>query len=214
MINPRGRDTESFVEEAQKAVAAQVKLPTGYYTTWSGTFKNLQEARAKLTVLAPLAMLLVLMMIYAAFQNVYQTALIFLCAPLALVGGVLGLMLNGLPFSISAGVGFIALSGIAVLNGVVLMSYLNDLQRQGLRGTQLITKGALLRLRPVLMTALVDVFGFLPMMLSRGIGSEVQRPLASVVIGGIVSSTLLTLLLLPALYSLFEKQMMSPKAAE
>ncbi len=207
MINPRDRDTESFVLEAQKAVVDQVKLPPGYYVEWGGTFKNLQTARSRLLVLAPLALILVLMMIYAAFKNVYQTALIFACVPLALVGGVLGLLFNGLPFSISAGVGFIALSGIAVLNGVVLVNYFNDLHTQGLQGEALIKKGTLLRLRPVLMTALVDIFGFLPMMLSHGVGSEVQRPLASVVIGGIVSSTLLTLLVLPALYSIFERYM-------
>jgi heavy metal efflux system protein len=207
MINPRGRDTESFVKEAQRAVAEQVKLPAGYYVEWGGTFKNLQTARQRLLLLSPLALFLVLAMLYAAFQNEFQTALIFLCAPMALVGGVLGLLLNGLPFSISAGVGFIALSGIAVLNGVVLMNYFNDLQKQGLSGEALVKKGTLLRLRPVLMTALVDIFGFLPMMLSSGVGSEVQKPLASVVIGGIFSSTVLTLAVLPALYLTFEKQM-------
>lgn len=207
MINPRGRDTEGFVEEARARVEKEVKLPVGYYTEWGGTFKNLQTARERLVILAPLALFMVLFMIYAAFKNAYQTALIFVCVPLALVGGVLGLMLNGLPFSISAGVGFIALSGIAVLNGVVLMNYFNHLHRQGLRGSELVEKGTLLRLRPVLMTALVDVFGFLPMMLSSGIGSDVQRPLASVVIGGIVSSTCLTLAVLPALYRIFEAKM-------
>jgi cobalt-zinc-cadmium resistance protein CzcA len=212
MINPRGRDTEGFVEEAQAKVAAEVKLPTGYYTEWGGTFRNLQTARSRLIVLAPLALLMVLLMIYAAFKNIYQTALIFVCVPLALVGGVLGLMFNGLPFSISAGVGFIALSGIAVLNGLVLMNYFNELRRQGVGGDELVKKGTLLRLRPVLMTALVDVFGFLPMMLSSGIGSDVQRPLASVVIGGIASSTILTLAVLPALYRMFEKQMEPYKA--
>ena len=206
MINPRGRDTEGFVLEARKAVEAQVKLPSGYFTEWGGTFKNLQTARARLLVLAPLALLLVVMMIYAAFKNVYQTALIFLCVPLALVGGVLGLILNGLPFSITAGVGFIALSGIAVLNGVVLVNYFNELYEQGLKGNELILKGTILRLRPVLMTALVDIFGFLPMMLSMGVGSEGQRPLASVVIGGIVSSTLLTLFVLPTIYLMLEKK--------
>jgi cobalt-zinc-cadmium resistance protein CzcA len=212
MINPRGRDTESFVEEAQKAVASQVAIPTGYYTEWGGTFKNLQTAKRRLSVLIPLALLLVLFMIYTAFKNVYQTALIFVCVPLALVGGVLGLILNGLPFSISAGVGFIALSGIAVLNGVVLVNYFNELSSQGLHGDALVRKGTLLRLRPVLMTALVDVFGFLPMMLSNGIGSDVQRPLASVVIGGIISSTTLTLIVLPALYRLFESHLTTRKA--
>lgn len=209
MINPRGRDTESFVEEAQKKVAKAVKLPEGYYTEWGGTFKNLQTARDRLLILAPLALLLVLLMIYMAFKNIYQTGLIFMCIPLALVGGVLGLMFNGLPFSISAGIGFIALSGIAVLNGVVLVNYFNELQRQGLKSDELVKQGTLLRLRPVLMTALVDVFGFLPMMLSHGIGSDVQRPLAAVVIGGIVSSTCLTLAVLPALYRMFEKYMVT-----
>lgn len=213
MINPRGRDTEGFVKEAQKAVAEKIKLPTGYYLEWGGTFRNLQQAKSRLLVLAPLALLLVLMMIYTAFKNVTQTAIIFLCIPLALVGGVLGLILNGLPFSISAGVGFIALSGIAVLNGVVLINYFNELQRQGLRGNALIKKGTMLRLRPVMMTALVDVFGFLPMMLSSGIGSEVQKPLAAVVIGGIISSTLLTLLVLPAIYSYLEKKIILEEKA-
>jgi heavy metal efflux system protein len=205
MINPRGRDTESFVREAQRVSAAEVPLPTGYYVEWSGTFQNLIEARKRLIVLAPVALLLVLMMIFAVFKNIAQTVIVFLCVPMALVGGVLGLMGNGLPFSISAGVGFIALSGIAVMNGVVLMSYINELRREGMRGAEVARKAALLRLRPVMMTALVDVFGFLPMMLSSGIGSEVQKPLASVVIGGIVSSTALTLLLLPAAYVLLER---------
>lgn len=206
MINPRGRDTEGFVNEAKALVDKEIKLPEGYYTEWGGTFKNLQTAKSRLIVLAPLALILVLMMIYAAFKNVLQTVLIFSCIPLALVGGVMGLIFNGLPFSISAGVGFIALSGIAALNGVVLINCFNDLHREGFSGDDLIQKGTLLRLRPVLMTALVDIFGFLPMMLSSGIGSEVQRPLASVVIGGIVSCTLLTLIVLPSLYGIFENK--------
>ncbi len=207
LVNPRGRDTESFVLEAQKLVAEKVKVPPGYYLQWGGNFKNLQESRSRLLVLAPLALLLVLFMIYAAFKNIAQTFLIFSCVPLALVGGVLGLISLGLPFSISAGVGFIALSGIAVLNGVVLLGYFNSLQLEGLSGDELVKKGSRLRLRPVLMTALVDIFGFLPMVLSSGVGAEVQKPLASVVIGGIVSSTLLTLVVLPTLYRIFEKHM-------
>jgi cobalt-zinc-cadmium resistance protein CzcA len=209
MINPRGRDTESFVKEAEAIVEKSIQLPPGYYLEWGGNFKNLQEARARLLILTPIALLLVLIMLYAAFKNVYTTGLIFSCVPLALVGGVLGLILNGLPFSISAGVGFIALSGIAVLNGVVLVHYFNDLRKEGLTGESLVQKGTSIRLRPVLMTALVDIFGFLPMMLSSGVGAEVQRPLASVVIGGIISSTLLTLVVLPTLYCLFEKRMAS-----
>lgn len=206
LINPRGRDTESFVEEAQKKVAEAIKLPAGYYMEWGGNFKNLQEAKGRLGLLAPLAILMVLLMIYAAFRNVLETGIIFVCVPLALVGGVLGLIVSGLPFSISAGVGFIALSGIAVLNGIVLVNYFNDLRKRGLTGARLVTEGTSLRLRPVLMTALVDVFGFVPMAISTGIGAEVQKPLAVVVIGGIISSTILTLVVLPVLYLALEKQ--------
>jgi heavy metal efflux system protein len=206
LINLRGRDTESFVDEAKAKVDSAVQLPEGYYMEWGGNFKNLQEARTRLLILAPLALLLVLMMIYAAFKSVAQTALIFICVPLALVGGAVGLLLNGLPFSISAGVGFIALSGIAVLNGVVLVNYFNQLKARGIKGIEVIKQGTLIRLRPVLMTALVAIFGFVPMMLSTGVGAEVQRPLASVVIGGIVSSTILTLLVLPLLYWLLDRQ--------
>ncbi len=205
LINPRGRDTEGFVQEAQEKVAAEVQLPAGYYLEWGGNFKNLKEAKSRLALLAPIALLLILLMIYAAFRNVLETALIFLCAPLALVGGVLALMIKGLPFSVSAGVGFIALSGIAVLNGVVMVNYFNQLRTEGMKGEDLVRKGASLRLRPVLMTALVDIFGFLPMAISTGMGAEVQRPLATVVIGGIISSTLLTLIILPSLYFALEK---------
>jgi cobalt-zinc-cadmium resistance protein CzcA len=204
LVNLRGRDTESFVEEAQAAVEKAVQMPRGYYIQWGGNFKNLQEARSRLLILTPIALIVVLMMIYAAFGSVGQTILIFLCVPFALVGGVISLMLNGLPFSISAGVGFIALSGIAVLNGVVLVNYFNQLKLEGKSGKDLVVTGTLIRLRPVLMTALVAIFGFVPMMLSTGVGAEVQRPLASVVIGGIISSTILTLFVLPILYSIFE----------
>ena len=208
LINPRGRDTESFVEEAKVKVTAQVNLPPGYYMEWGGNFKNLNEAKMRLSILGPIALLLLLLMIYAAFRNVVETALIFLCVPFALVGGVIALMISGIPFSVSAGVGFIALSGIATLNGVVLVNYFNELRRRGHTGSALVLNGASLRLRPVLMTALVDVFGFLPMMLSTGMGAEVQRPLATVVIGGILSSALLTLIVLPVLYTLFENQIL------
>lgn len=207
MINLRGRDTESFVNEAQKVIKDSVKIPAGYFIEWGGNFKNLQEAKSKLLIFAPLALLLVLMMIYVAFKSVFQTLLIFCCVPLALVGGVLSLLIGGLPFSISAGVGFIALSGVATLNGVVLMNVFNDLRKQGLVGLELIRKGTSLRIRPVLMTALVAIFGFVPMVLSTGLGAEVQKPLATVVIGGLISSTFLTLIVLPILYLLFESKM-------
>ncbi|MCM0606510.1 MAG: efflux RND transporter permease subunit [Xanthomonadaceae bacterium] len=207
LINPRGRDTESFVHEAQKLVSERIKLPEGYSLEWGGDFKNLISARERLMVVTPVVLLLVILVIYMAFQNWFQTFLVFSCAPLALVGGVIGLMLKGLPFSISAGVGFVALTGIAVLNGVVLMNYFNDLKAKGKSGGDLVKEGTLIRLRPVLMTALVDVFGFLPMMLSTDVGAEVQQPLATVVIGGVISSTALTLLVLPTLYVMFEKRM-------
>lgn len=207
LINLRGRDTESFVAEAQSAVAKEVKLPDGYYFEWGGNFKNLEQARSRLMILAPVALILVLMMVYAAFGSVAQTLLIFGCVPMALVGGVIGLMLNGLPFSISAGIGFIALSGIAVLNGVVLVNFFNQLKAEGKTGKELVLSGTLVRLRPVMMTALVAVFGFIPMMISTGIGAEVQKPLASVVIGGIISSTILTLIVLPVVFSRFESRM-------
>jgi cobalt-zinc-cadmium resistance protein CzcA len=203
LVNLRGRDTESFVNEAQIKVNEKIKLPEGYYFNWGGNFENLQNAKSRLFLLTPIALVLVLMMIYAAFGNVKQTVLIFSCVPLALVGGVIGLIFNDLPFSISAGVGFIALSGIAVLNGVVLVNFFNQLRSEGVKGVEILKRGALIRLRPVLMTALVAVFGFLPMMLSTGIGAEVQKPLASVVIGGIISSTLLTLIIIPSLYGKF-----------
>jgi cobalt-zinc-cadmium resistance protein CzcA len=206
LVNLRGRDTESFVNEAQATVEKKISLPAGYYVEWGGNFKNLQEAKKRLMILTPVSMVAVLLMIYFAFGSVGQTFLIFTCVPLALVGGVLSLFISGLPFSISAGVGFIALSGIAVLNGVVLVNYFNQLKLDGMTGIQLIKTGTLIRLRPVLMTALVAIFGFIPMVISSGVGAEVQRPLAVVVIGGIISSTLLTLIVLPILYLIFENK--------
>ena len=198
LINPRGRDVESFVLEARRAVRQSVRLPEGYYLEWGGAFQNLEAARARLAVLTPAALGLVFLMIYAAFGDALLALLVFACVPLALVGGVLMLFVCRIPFSISAGVGFIALAGIAVLNGVVLVSTSLRLKAGGLDAGRSVRAAALECLRPVLMTALVEVFGFLPMMLSRGMGAEVQRPLATVVVGGVISSTVLTLLMLPA----------------
>lgn len=209
LINPRGQDTQSFVEEAKALIAKNVQLPSGTYFEWGGNFKNLEKAKSRLALLTPIVLLLVFMMIFIVFKNLFQTLLIFSGIPLALVGGVLALLIYGLPFSISAGIGFIALSGIALLNGVVLVSYFSQLQNESLSGTALVIKGSTLRLRPVLMTALVEIFGFFPMTLSHGIGAEVQKPLAAVVIGGIISSTILTLIVLPTLYHLFEKRMIN-----
>lgn len=205
LINPRGRDTESFVREAQALVAEKIKLPSGYYLEWAGNYKNLLEARNRLAILGPLTLLLVFLMVFAAFKDWRETGLIFIGVPFALVGGVLALLVRGMPFSVSAGVGFIALSGIAVLNGVVLVNCFNDLKKKGLEGLAIVTRGTSLRLRPVLMTALVDVFGFIPMAVSASAGAEVQRPLATVVIGGVLFSTALTLIILPVLYVMSER---------
>ncbi len=205
LINPRGRDTESFIQDAQKAVEEKIKLPPGYYMEWGGNFKNLNEAKKRLAILGPLALIFVLVMIYAAFRNIFETVLIFLCVPFALVGGVVALIVKGIPFSVSAGVGFIALSGIAVLNGVVLVNNFNRLRAKGETGEEVIKKGSLLRLRPVMMTALTDILGFLPMAIATGLGAEVQKPLATVIIGGIISSTFLTLIVIPVFYSSLEK---------
>jgi len=207
LVNVRGRDIESFIAEAKERIEKEVKLPAGYYMEWGGSFKNLERARDRLLVLVPLALALVLLMIYLAFGSLLQTAMIAVCIPMALVGGVLGLTLNGLDFSISAAVGFIALSGIAVLNGVVLVSYFNKLKLDGLTGDDLIKKGTSMRLRPVLMTAAGAAFGFLPMMVSTGMGAEVQKPLAAVVVGGIISATLLTLIVVPIVYRMLENRM-------
>lgn len=204
LINPRGKDTESFINEAKKVIKDKIKLPPGYYIEWGGNFKNLNEAKSRLLILGPLALLLVLLMIYAAFKNIIETFLIFLCVPFALIGGIIALFVTGMPFSVPAGVGFIALSGIAVLNGVVLVNSFNRLREEGKERVSVVEEGALMRLRPVMMTALTDILGFLPMALAVGLGAEVQRPLATVIIGGMVSSTILTLLLLPVLYSLLE----------
>ena len=205
MVNLRGRDVESFVLEARAKVAAAIKLPPGYSIEFGGQFKNLQEARARLTVIVPVALAVIFLLIFFAFGSLRQAGLVFSGIPLAVTGGVFALWLRDLPFSISAGIGFIALSGVAVLNGVMLVSYFNQLRELGRSVREATIEGSLTRLRPVLMTALVASLGFLPMALAHGAGAEVQRPLATVVIGGIVSATFLTLLLLPALYDRFER---------
>ncbi len=207
LINPETRDIESFVNTAKERVEKEVDLPEGYYIEWGGSFKNLQSAKERLAVLVPLAMLVIVGMLYAAFRNFAQVILIFACAPMALIGGVVSLIIFGMPFSISAGVGFIALSGISILNGVVLVTYFNRLIADGKSPDDVVREGAMTRLRPVLMTALTDIFGFLPMMFSSGLGAEVQKPLATVVVGGIFSATLLTLIVIPSLYRLFIKHM-------
>ena len=198
--NVRGRDLGSFIAEAQARIAAEVDLPPGYWISYGGTFEQLQSASTRLKIVVPLALLLIFGLLVALFRSVKDALIVFSGVPLALTGGVAALLLRGIPFSISAGVGFIALSGVAVLNGLVMLTFIRQLRAEGAGLDEAIRHGALTRLRPVLMTALVASLGFVPMALNVGLGSEVQRPLATVVIGGILSSTLLTLLVLPALY--------------
>ena len=205
LVNLSGRDVQSWVNEAQKKLEAGLKLPSGYYFEFGGQFKNLQTARARLAVVVPLVLVVIFVLIYAAFRSAKQALVIYSGIPLAVTGGVFALLVRGLPFSISAAVGFIALFGVAVLNGVVLITYFNQLREQGRTVAEAVSEGSMTRLRPVLMTALVASLGFVPMALAVGAGAEVQRPLATVVIGGILSSTFLTLVLLPVLYEWTEK---------
>jgi cobalt-zinc-cadmium resistance protein CzcA len=200
--NVRGRDLGSFVDDVRAAVAEQVEIPAGYWVEYGGTFENLESASNRLAVVVPMTLLIIGVLLVVALGSLVDAAIIFTGVPLALTGGVAALLIRGIPFSISAAVGFIALSGIAVLNGLVMVTFIRDLRAAGRSLDDAIMDGALTRLRPVLMTALVASLGFVPMALNTGIGSEVQRPLATVVIGGIISSTLLTLLVLPALYRL------------
>jgi len=200
-MNVRGRDLASAVQEAQERIEAEVDLPTGWYIEWGGQFKNLEAASKRLTVLVPLALLLIFVFLYSTFNSGRLAGLIFLNVPLAITGGLVALLIRGYPFSISAGVGFIALFGIAVMNGVVLLSYAQQCRQEGLSALEAAEQAAKVRLRAVLMTAVTDVLGFIPMAIAASAGAEVQRPLATVVIGGLITSTLLTLLVLPAVYS-------------
>jgi cobalt-zinc-cadmium resistance protein CzcA len=203
--NVRGRDLGNFVDDARTRIGV-VKLPAGYWLDYGGTFEQLQSAASRLSIVVPVTLLLILALLFLAFGSFRDALIIFSGVPLALTGGVLALWLRGMPLSISAGVGFIALSGVAVLNGLVMVSFIRSLIAEGRELQDAIIEGALTRLRPVLMTALVAGLGFVPMALNVGTGAEVQRPLATVVIGGIVSSTILTLLVLPGLYHLVQQR--------
>jgi cobalt-zinc-cadmium resistance protein CzcA len=206
MVNLRGRDVESWVKEADAKVREHVRLPEGYALEFGGQFENLREAKARLAIVVPAALTFIFALIFMAFGSVRQTLIVYSGVPLAVTGGVVALWLRSMPFSIPAAVGFIALSGVAVLNGVVMITYFNQLREEGRSVRESVIEGALTRLRPVLMTAAVAAFGFVPMALSKSAGAEVQRPLATVVIGGILSSTFLTLIVLPVLYSWFERE--------
>jgi cobalt-zinc-cadmium resistance protein CzcA len=201
--NIRGRDLGGFVEEAQRTIAEKVKLPSGYFITWGGQFENQQRAQRTLMIVVPICLGLIFLLLYLSFGSIGNALLIILNVPFALIGGVFALWISGQFLSVPSAVGFIALFGVAVLNGVVMVSYFNQLIAEGKPVNEAVVAGAMLRLRPVLMTATVASLGLIPLLLSTGIGSEVQRPLATVVIGGLITSTLLTLVVLPVLYSWF-----------
>lgn len=213
-FNVRGRDVERTVADIQQVLDQKLKLPTGYYVTYGGQFQNLKEAKKRLSVAVPVAMFLILLLLYITFRSFSQMLLIFTAVPLATIGGVFALLIRGMPFSISAGVGFIALFGVAVLNGIVLIGYFNQLKQEGMTDIyKRVIEGTRVRLRPVIMTASVASLGFLPMALSTGAGAEVQKPLATVVIGGLITATILTLFVLPALYILFSSKIKFKKKA-
>jgi cobalt-zinc-cadmium resistance protein CzcA len=200
IANVSGRDLVSFVEAAKQAVASQVTLPAGYYLEWGGQFENQQRAAKRLSIVVPVALGLIFLTLFSTFHSVRQSVLVLANIPFALIGGVIALWISGEYLSVPASVGFIALLGIAVLNGVVMVTYFNQLLATGRPVAEVVVQGALRRLRPVLMTASIAAFGLVPLLFAHGPGSEIQRPLAIVVIGGLVSSTLLTLFLLPILY--------------
>jgi heavy metal efflux system protein len=214
--NVRGRDIGSFVAEAQRKVGESVELPTGYLVDWGGQFENLIAARERLMIVVPVCFFVIFVLLFMTFGSAKYAVIVFSGVPLALTGGIVALWLRGMPFSISAAVGFIALSGVAVLNGVVMVTFINQMRLEGAELEHAIVQGSLTRLRPVLMTALVAALGFVPMAIATGTGAEVQKPLATVVIGGIISSTLLTLLVLPALYRMwhFNNPNRKPSAPE
>src|SRR5260221_2192857 len=206
-FNVRGRDVQSIVEEMDQKIFAQIKFQPGYFLRYGGSFKNLEEAKQRLFIAVPVALTLIFVLLFFAFHSLRQGLLIYTAIPLSAIGGILALWLRSMPFSISAGIGFIALFGVAVLNGIVLIAEFNRLKKEGLRDLhEIVLKGTEVRLRPVVMTALVASLGFLPMALSQSSGAEVQRPLATVVIGGLITATLLTLVVLPVLYTYFEKK--------
>jgi cobalt-zinc-cadmium resistance protein CzcA len=203
--NVRGRDLGSFVEDVKAKLDAQVTLPAGYHLEYGGTYEHLQSGRARLMVVVPVTFFLIFLLLFTTLGKLSQAALVFTGIPFAITGGILALLFRGMHFSMSAGIGFIALFGVAVLNGVVLVTFINQLRAQGASVQQAVVDGCRLRLRPVLMTASVASIGFLPMAISHGAGAEVQKPLATVVIGGLITSTLLTLFVLPTLYVLVER---------
>ena len=207
-VNVRNRDMESVVKDISTIINEKVNLPPGYTVTYGGQFENMQNALTRLKIAVPVALCLIFVLLYFAFGSIRETMLVFTAIPLSAVGGILLLWMRGMPFSISAGVGFIALFGIAVLNGIVLVEHLKDLKHRGMKNVdELILKGTVDRLRPVTLTAAAAALGFLPMAISSSAGAEVQRPLATVVIGGLFTATLLTMIVLPILFKMFDKNL-------
>jgi len=213
MVNLKTRNIEGYVGDAERRIHEQVKLPENYIVQFGGQFENLQQARARLAIVVPTALALIFVLIFLAFGSLRQAALVYSGVPLAVTGGVVALWLRGMLFSITAAVGFIALSGVAVLNGLVMIAYFNQLREEGHSVRDAVFEGSLTRLRPVIVTAFVASLGFVPMAIATGAGAEVQRPLATVVIGGVLSSTFLTLVLLPVLYQWAEGKVRKPVEA-
>ena len=205
-MNVSGRDIGSFVKEAKEKIKKNVKLPAGYYISWGGQFENQQRAMTKLMVIAPIALGLIILLLFVTFHSIRLTLLVISNLPFALIGGIIALYISGLYLSVPASVGFIVLFGVAVLNGLVLVSHIKQLREEGIPLGEAIEKGSMDRLRPVLMTAFITIFSLTPVILATGVGSEVQKPLAVVVVGGLITSTLLTLLIIPSIYSWFEKK--------
>ena len=206
-LNARGRDIASVVADIDRAIHEKLQLPSGYRITYDGSFKNLQEATSRMAVVVPVALLIIFLLLYFALKSMVEALMIYVAVPLATLGGVIALALRDMPFSISAGVGFIVLSGVAVLNGLVLINRFNSLQEEGVENVaRRIYRGTRERLRPIMLTAAAAMLGFLPMAVSGSAGAEVQRPLATVVIGGLFTSTMLTLVLLPVLYALLKRK--------
>jgi cobalt-zinc-cadmium resistance protein CzcA len=205
-MDVRGRDIDSFVKDANAAIQRDVKLPAGYWVEWGGAFENQQRALAKLALIVPVTIFFIFVLLYTAFNSVRYAALILANIPFATIGGVLALAVSRQYLSVPSVIGFIAVFGVAMLNGIVLVSFLNELRESGASIRDAVVRGTALRLRPVLMTASVAILGLVPMLLSHGVGAETQRPLAAVVVGGLISSTLLTLILLPVLYEWIEER--------
>ena len=205
-MDVRGRDVDSFVKDAEAAIKQRVDLPAGYWIEWGGAFENQQRALAKLALIVPVTIFFIFVLLYTAFNSVKYAALILANVPFATIGGLLALFITGQYLSVPSAIGFIAVFGVAMLNGIVLVSFLNELREKGLSVREAVVQGTALRLRPVLMTASVAVLGLVPMLLSSGVGAETQRPLATVVVGGLITSTLLTLVLLPVLYEWLENR--------